>query len=80
MGIDVRRKSDPSKDSNIWNLSDARDRFDDLLAAAANRGPQIIRGENLHFRLSLERARSSPEGTALLTKGVARGDDDIVNG
>ncbi|MGN6303603.1 MAG: hypothetical protein ACTHNH_02220 [Mesorhizobium sp.] len=80
MGTEARTKSGTSKDSNIWELSDARDRFDDLLAAAANRGPQIIRGENLHFRLSLERAQSSPKGTALLTKGVPRDDDDVANG
>lgn len=77
MGTVVRRKSGTSNGSNVWDIPDARKRFDDLLAAAANHGPQIIRGENLHFRLSLERATSSPEGSAFLAKGGPLEDDDL---
>jgi hypothetical protein len=79
VGTEGQRKSGKSKDSNVWDLSAARDRFDDLLTAAANRGPQIIRGKDFHFRLSLERAKSSPKGRALLAKGASRDDDDLVN-
>jgi hypothetical protein len=77
MSTGVHRKSGTPGDSNVWDIPDARNRFDDLLAAAANSGPQIIRGENLHFRLSLDRASSSPKGRALLASGGPLEDDDL---
>jgi hypothetical protein len=79
MSTGLRRKSAVPKGSNVWDLTDARKRFDDLLAAAAARGPQIIRCEGMHFRVSLDKAGTSPKGRALLGKGGPLDDKDLVN-
>jgi hypothetical protein len=79
MSTGLRRKSGTPKASNVWDLPEARKRLDDLLAAAASHGPQIIRCEGLHFRVSLDKAGSSPKGRALLAKGGPLDGDDLAN-
>jgi len=78
MSRGLRTKSGRPKDSNVWNLLEARKRFDDLLAAAASHGPQFIRCDGLHFRVSLDKAGSSPKGRALLAKGGPLDSDDLA--
>jgi hypothetical protein len=75
----LRGKSTTPKISNVWDLPDARKRFDDLLEAAASHGPQVIRCKGRDFRVSLEKTGSSPKGRALLAKGGPLDADDLAN-
>lgn len=79
MSTGLGKESGASKDSNVWDLPVARDRFDDLLDAAASRGPQVIRGNNRQFKLTLDRASSSPKGNEFLAEGGPLEDDDLAN-
>ncbi len=72
------KRSPVSKDSNVWEVAEARARFDDLLASAASRGPQIVRSGHQDFKLTLSRSSSSPKGRALLSKGGPLEDDDSL--
>ncbi|NGO51097.1 hypothetical protein [Allomesorhizobium camelthorni] len=79
MSTGLGKESGASKDSNVWDVPEARKRFDDLLEAAASRGPQIIRDDNRQFKVTLDRASSSPKGRALLAGGGPLEDDNLPN-
>jgi hypothetical protein len=65
--------------SNVWDFPDAQKRFCDLLEAAASQGPQLIRRNGQHFRVSIEQTGSSPKGRALLAKGGPLDAGDLAN-
>ncbi|MBZ9798385.1 hypothetical protein [Mesorhizobium sp. ES1-4] len=78
MGRAPRDRAISGKRTNVWNVREARERFDDLLAAAAQNGPQTVRDNRRVFKVTLERAGSSPIGKGLLTKGGPLEATDIL--
>ncbi|WEX11687.1 hypothetical protein [Chelativorans sp. AA-79] len=61
--------ANPRRESNIWTLEEARSQFDELIAAAAQRGSQRIQDSGREFSLTLVRAKSSPQGKEILGRG-----------
>ncbi|TPN35241.1 hypothetical protein [Mesorhizobium sp. B1-1-6] len=78
MGRAPRDQAASGKQTKVWNVREARERFDDLLTAAAQNGPQTVRDNRRVFKVTLERAGSSPVGKGLLTKGGPLETTDVL--
>ena len=62
-----------------WTADEARTRFDELLLAAKEIGPQEIREGGRRYQVSLMRAVSLPSGKELLRRGGPLADDDSLD-
>lgn len=78
MGRAPRDQVASGKRTKVWNVREARERFDDLLAAAAQNGPQTVRDNRRLFKVTLERAGSSPIAKGLLSKGGPLETTDVL--
>jgi hypothetical protein len=71
------RKHD-NRTQGVWTVQQARDRFEELLDAAANKGPQEIHDTERGIVFGLEKsAASKKSGRDFLLKGGPLDDRDI---
>ena len=63
-------------EARTWTVEEAHRQFDELLEAAAERGPQEIAGRGRRFRLTAIELSASPRGRELLSRGGPLEDGD----